>query len=155
MSKASGLVNVERRLLYIQDVGAAEAGLPVRVGNGLVWVDDACSAVLTGRHTGPVHVTVEVTATPPDLSLDDWDEVVEVSQVTRTGHVAVFDWGSVPRSDLPELKVPAGTSYRLRASAAGRAQVPDHLPSGAASADRYLVQLWPAEPTSIAVHKGA
>ncbi|MGW8501507.1 hypothetical protein [Streptomyces sp. CLCI03] len=64
----------------------AESGEP----NGLIAVTQPGAAVvITGVHTGPVAVTVEVRTTPPEMiNASEWDEVVEVFLLVPMGQPA-------------------------------------------------------------------
>ena len=47
-------------------------------------------AVSTGRYGGDIPVTVEITSTrPTDLSLNEWDHVVECSMVVQSGQLTL------------------------------------------------------------------
>ncbi|HEY3530380.1 MAG TPA: hypothetical protein VGK78_14635 [Nocardioides sp.] len=98
--------------------------------------------LMTGLHTGPVGLRVEVLESEPEDD-DFWDDVVEAS-FTADLPVTVVGWGGETYQPL-DL---AGGSYRVRWSAnemdAGRDQ--DTVLDDEEIIDRYLLQLWPADP---------
>jgi hypothetical protein len=96
-------------------------------------------ALTTGTHTGDVPLRVEWYETQPELD-DDWDDVVEatVDITGRRMRLAAFD-------DHREVKLPATGPHRARLCAAGfeAARLEKELEDDR-TADRYLLQLWPA-----------
>lgn len=94
----------------------------------------------TGTHTGPVPVCVEAHPGRPEVP-DGWQDVVEVPFTPAGARYALTAFGSAH-----ELEVPAGV---------GRARwCADRMDDGDDGArmagdpvtDRYLLQLWPAQP---------
>lgn len=94
--------------------------------------------MVTGLHTGPVPLRVELHPAQPPLPLE-WEEVVEVPFTTTTGSywLSAFNWWH-------ELDIPADT-YRVRWCANGMDQAHDRTRMDDEPAlDRYLLQLWPS-----------
>jgi hypothetical protein len=108
--------------------------------------------VITGTQFGDIGLRVEVSAVEPELDVDRWDEVVEVSLATEAGPLNVTSGGSGLRkwSALTEGR---SDSYRIRVHARGRdsgarADVVTRNP-----VEEHLVQIWPAAAAPIAMHK--
>src|SRR3954453_16626143 len=49
--------------------------------------------LMTGTHSGRVHLTVEVHDSEPAAAAQEWEEAVEVSFVPRAGTVNLISWG--------------------------------------------------------------
>jgi len=102
----------------------------------------------TATHTGSVRLRVEWLAAEPSLD-GSWDDVVEVSftpQSTRA-RLSAFE-------EFHPLRLPTDDDLRARFSAndMDEAREQDALPDGRPPAtERYLLQLWPAEPGPDAV----
>jgi hypothetical protein len=119
--------------------------LPSAHTNGLVRPMSRGALIATGIHTGAISVlAVPLERRPSALSLDDWDEVVEVSFVARSNRVQVATLMEGSPTNLPNLVGRPGT-YRLRVHAKGR----DIAPDGVADQpeEEYLLLVWPA-PTA-------
>jgi hypothetical protein len=104
----------------------------------------------TGLHTGYVELRIERSDQEPALD-DLWEEVVEVPFEPLSPAVRVFglDYG-----DGADLMLPV-QSYRARYCATGMAEGKeiDVVPADEPIVDRYLLQLWPAEPAPDVVVK--
>ncbi|MEV5204793.1 hypothetical protein [Streptomyces sp. NPDC053720] len=98
----------------------------------------------TGLHTGEVGLTVEVHDTAPLLD-DSWEDVVEAAFRPASGSTVVLPWGDGP---LVSLDLPV-TGHRVRYCGRDMDRAREEelaILSGEASADRYLLQFWPAAP---------
>ncbi|MEU9284365.1 hypothetical protein AB0D57_06455 [Streptomyces sp. NPDC048275] len=145
-SQSGGPVNVDASYntfwLVDTDQLPMDAG---EVSNGLVAVTQPGAAVvLTGVHTGPVAVSVEARTTPPAATrAAEWDEVVEVSLESPSGHLQVASPQGYVQGELPELTAAGPGMYWLRVHAQGRS----NRINGAVeeSAERYLLIAWPRD----------
>lgn len=100
--------------------------------------------LITGLHTGEVGLTVEVHDTAPALDAG-WEDVVEVPFRPASGSTVVLPWGDGP---LVSLDLPVA-DYRVRYCGRDMDRArEDELAvlAGEATADRYLLQFWPAAP---------
>jgi hypothetical protein len=131
-------------LFHVRDAGStpSELRLP-RGGDGLVARLTGTAVVLTGCHTGPVEVTVELFDTMPTPLVEGWDDAVELTLTTRSGEVAVVDWANRTYPALPVLHGPPG-DVRLRAHARGRDAAHRRQAPEAEVVEHHLLQLWPA-----------
>lgn len=98
----------------------------------------------TGLHTGDVKVTVELLDAPPPVG-EDWEDVVEVS-FRPQAEVRLMRWAG--EQSWPLALEP--TDYRVRYCASGMdaSSAEDTRADGEPLVDRYLLQLWPASPTT-------
>ena len=84
-----------------------------------------------------VPVTMTVWTDPPeDYDADAWDHIVEVSLRSESGFVQIDG----DQEDDIVVALPAAGSYRVRVSVANLDTAYDDEP-----ADRYVLDLWPAE----------
>ena len=104
--------------------------------------------LITGLHTGPTRVTVEVLDAPAPIG-DEWEDVVEASFRPTRAKVFLLQWGGGRAGVLPLAPI----DYRVRYSATGmdQARGRDTLLAGEPLLDQYLLQLWPASPAPDAV----
>lgn len=105
-------------------------------------------SLVTGTHTGPVRLRVEWSATEPPLDAS-WDDIVEASftPLSTEASLSAFD-------DFYRLRLDGVDTLRARYCADGmdEAREQDTVPDGAPpTTERYLLQLWPAEPGPDAV----
>ncbi len=124
---------------------AAPGPSDVDVVGGLVagLLTDA-PRVLTGAAMGPVHVVVHPLREAPEDLAAEWQDVVEVSLVSRGGPMVVtgpFDADPEPAARL-DLYGPG--TYRVRVHADGRDLDFDAVVRE--PRERYLIQSWPADP---------
>ncbi|WIX76034.1 hypothetical protein QRX50_31750 [Amycolatopsis carbonis] len=136
----------------IRDVSADLPAPRLARADGLVGTDFVNGAVvLTGIHTGPVTVTVQLLDTAPDsVDLDGWDEVGEVSVDSEYGELIVHGIMNDP-PDFPELAHAGPGTYRVRVHARGRDTAPDR--SVMEPVEDYLLSVWPAEEAPGTVYK--
>jgi hypothetical protein len=121
-----------------QSAGLCGAAIP-----GALWLT-------TGLHTGNVGFTVEVHDQPPPVDAV-WEDVVEVSFRPASARSTLMQWAGEAcwNLDLEE------TDYRVRYCAKGmdQARQEDTRMNDEPQLDRYLLQLWPAEPAADRVLK--
>lgn len=120
--------------------------------NGLVGSAPGLAVVITGTQCGNIGLRVQVSAVEPELDIDQWDEVVEVSLATEAGPLNVTSGGSGPRQ-WSALSDGRPGSYRIRVHARGRdsgarADVVTRNP-----VEEHLVQIWPAPAAPTVIHK--
>src|SRR5262245_10732614 len=134
-------VYASHRQFYVRDSDPlGDTGAPS------FWTDRACRDHLaitdgvlgigTGSY-GFVRVTVEVHDAEPPLDLAGWDHVTEAGLDVDSGALRVTG----PFEQGEDFEVEPG-HYRVRCCHANRAGA---VPSGTGR-DRYLVQVWPADP---------
>ena len=106
--------------------------------------------MITGLHTGHVAFTAELHDQPPPVE-DSWEEVVEVSFRPTSETVALVQWGAEAAWPLALEQV----DFRARYCADGmdQARAEDTRLDGEPVLDRYLLQFWPAPPSSDRVLK--
>jgi hypothetical protein len=93
-----------------------------------------------------VPVEVEVAEEAPEVSLDDWDHVVEASLDLPSGRLEVHECTG---GSIDVLAVVPGT-YRVRACFGGLDTLSD---DGLDGADHYRLTLWPAPFAPLTVLK--
>lgn len=128
--------------------------LPPRA-NGLLDVWKDIVFVLTGMEEGPLRLTAEAHDDAPPLDLDDWDEVVEVSQFSSSGRAVVTELlGDVPEG-VPQLVLPRETWFRVRCHARGRdeANARPRLSPDEDPIEEHLLQMWPAPEAEDVCHR--
>lgn len=95
-----------------------------------------------------VPLDVVVSGAAPELNLDQWDRVVEVSLDVPTGILVVMGCTEyVPKAE--RMRIQSGT-YRVRVCAAGLDRV---SPNRLEGEDQYRAELWPAPMAEPAVIK--
>lgn len=108
-----------------------------------------CALICTGADRGPVTVTAEALEAAPGLdSVDDWDDVAEISLTAPVGRLAVHQLLYLPGETPPELPVlsPAGPgTYRVRIHTRGRDAHYDQVVE--TPTEEYHLACWPAPPT--------
>ncbi|GAA2975140.1 hypothetical protein [Actinokineospora diospyrosa] len=99
--------------------------------------------LITGLHTGEVHLTVELHDEQVPVT-DEWEEVVEVSFRPETESVHLVQWAGEASWPLPLPQV----DYRVRYCASGMdaASDQDSRLDDEPRFDRYLLQFWPGPP---------
>ena len=116
--------------------------------NGLVGASDPHGVFLVlGRRSGGSSVRVVLLTEPPEGPGECWEDVVEVSLDVPPG--SAVRWSNWDSTAMGSLDLPSG-SYRMRVSALGRdVGAADEFADGVV--DRYLLELWPAEPREDAI----
>ncbi|WP_329560929.1 hypothetical protein OG711_26850 [Streptomyces uncialis] len=112
---------------------------------GLVAVCDGQVEILTGIHSGSVHVTVSSHHHPPTHDPGPWEEISELSFPSPSGTLAVAALMHDLDEELPPLTTAGPGTYRLRVHVRGRDTAVDLTPDDVT--EHYLIQCWPAEPT--------
>jgi hypothetical protein len=156
MSAKTAVVQVAYHQYYLRDLGLL-ADVPDEVftgGNGLISTPPGVAVVHAGTHTGPVRVTIEArNHRPPEIDLERWEEVVEVSLTTDSGQVQVEEWGGPTRDDLGNLVAAGPGSYRLRVHARGRDEADATVPVPEDPIEEHLLIAWPAAAANEAILK--
>jgi hypothetical protein len=116
-------------------------------GNGLIAVRPGYVVILGGMVFGYARVTIDERSGAPEVNVDEWDDVVEVSVTFATDHVRA----SGPMGSYPELGsiVPGPGDYRMRVHVRGRdAARPIQGVAGepGSPAEEYLIAVWPEPP---------
>ncbi|AOG03316.1 hypothetical protein [Bosea sp. RAC05] len=124
---------------------------------GALWDDEAVERLLavgrssigigTARNMA-VPVAISLFDEAPDLDLDAWDMVNECSLLLRSGRLVILG-GTAYLPDAPRLPVAPG-DYRVRISYAGLDTLSEN---GLEGDDFYRIDIWPAEPGSLVIHK--
>ncbi|GAB2586106.1 hypothetical protein [Kribbella endophytica] len=106
--------------------------------------------LITGLHSGEVGLRVERLDAEPALD-DTWEEIVEVSFEPVGPELVLhgLDAGMYVSTELPVV------SYRARYCAADmdKGKEVDVVSADEPVVDRYLLQLWPAEPAPDVIRK--
>ena len=148
---AQGVIQVSYHLYFLAESGYHPGAAIPPPRNGLADSIENAIIIHTGIHSGVVSLSAEVRSAPPTSVEHDWDDVVEVNLLAAGGHVRL----AAVMSDVPNsypLLTPAGPGhYRVRVHASGR----DTDIDGVAFEpfEKYLVQVWPAEPEPDVVYK--
>ncbi len=144
-----GQVEVEYGQFYVQPAIASAQGViadfsdPMRdafrdQANGICGAARAGSLFLmTGIHSGAVHVTVQLMGSEPPRD-DAWEEVVECAFSHGRGQIFLSEWAGT--RDVP-LDLPHG-DYRVRYAARG--MLADWLVDEDSPQQEYLLQFWPS-----------
>jgi hypothetical protein len=147
---ASGWVRVEYHAFHLADAGQYDPP-PFRPHNGLVFSRPGLAVVLVGANSGVVSMTAEVYEHPVTrLDTEGWDEVVDHSVESLSGHMRVTPLMDDP-PDLPLLTPFGPGHYRVRVHARGRDRADDAHVSE--PLEDYLLQIWPGQHEPDLVHK--
>ncbi len=142
----SGEVHVDYGQFYVRSghddghqLGESFAGQQAGLCGGAV---PGHLLLLTGTHTGPVPVTVELHETEPPLDADAWGDIVEVSFRPASDETYLVEWDY----PLHPLALPR-TSFRVRYHCRSM----DEARTAARDADvpvreEYLLRFWPSPP---------
>ena len=116
---------------------------------GLAGAMHNCAMICTGIDRGPVTVTAEALDAAPGLdSVDQWDDVAEISLTAPVGRLAVHQLLYLPGEAPPDLPIlsPGGPgTYRLRIHTRGRDAHYDQVVD--TPSEEYHLIAWPATPT--------
>lgn len=142
----SGNVEVQYGQAYFELDGTFDGSMDdcfLGQSNGLCGASNpAILFLVTGLHTGPVGMIVNLFAADPGIDVS-WDEIVEVSFQAPKGEITLVEWAADEGACLP---VPVG-SYRARYYGLAMQAANDmdtnveDLP-----VDTYRLDLWPASP---------
>jgi hypothetical protein len=150
---ASGFARVDIRAgtYALAGVDAGPKGIR-SAGSGLFVSDSDGARILTGTAEGQLRLTLEEYAEAPPLRLEGWDEIVEVSQRSDTGEVAVpFPFLTYPIA-LPKVRVSPGGLIRLRIHGRGRDEAATHE-RVYEPVEEHLLQMWPAPEAEEVWHR--
>lgn len=108
--------------------------------------DDDLLMLTAARKCGVVPVEVQVLSEPPELDRS-WDAVVEVAvRAGERAHVRGWD----PGDECVDIPLTPGRDYRVRYvvvdGQAGADQFRSSTDDDEPPAERYLLQVWPADP---------
>jgi hypothetical protein len=138
-ARTSGTLHVSYALLFITPDDDNKLASTYKPIGGLVGVDDRKVVVHAGIHTGPVDLTVALSAVRPSADLAHWEDVVELSY-SPAGDARVATIDEIPAT-FP-IVVPGGAGrHRIRVSARGRDSAPDLAVFEPVEA--YLIEVWP------------
>jgi hypothetical protein len=110
--------------------------------NGLINPGPGAAVVVTGTPFGPVAVAVEIYDCPPELNLDDWDEVIEVSLYSFSGQIGLQEIQGPQRTDLPVYESEPDDWLRVRAHVRGRDEGDAYNVPPPHPVEEHLVQFW-------------
>jgi hypothetical protein len=146
----TALVHVSHACFQLVDYDGDDSILPdAYQSNGLVALGSAVANIITGQADGPVQVTVEVYLHAPPLSLDGWEDVVEMTQHTDSGQVSVSVIVTGDKApDLPPIWTDPDSWFGLRVHARGRNIGRQYVIAPPQVVEHYLVQMWPAHGPS-------
>ncbi|WP_372659876.1 hypothetical protein [Amycolatopsis kentuckyensis] len=150
-------VHVSYHQLQIVDRGIVDDGAALSwKSNGLIDVHRiGLATVACGVHTGYVSVRVELHDDEPPVSVDEWDDVVEVSLTAPRGQLRIVGLMSDISHELPVMSHRGPGNYRLRVHARGRdeAAYPTVSDGSSVPPEILLVQSWPHGASAQHVHK--
>ncbi|GAA2456279.1 hypothetical protein GCM10010191_89570 [Actinomadura vinacea] len=118
--------------------------------NRLIAVAPGFAAVKTGIFSGYVRLVVEIHHQAPPVSVDEWDEAVEVTLEATEGEMevaAMMDWAP----PFPILTPDGPGHYRTRVHARGRDTAIDSAVQD--PVEDYLIQVWPAPAKPQIIYK--
>ncbi|MEU8894174.1 hypothetical protein [Streptomyces sp. NPDC048442] len=142
---------VEYRQFYLADPNLGTDPVPAvdAAPDGVLAVADDAALILTGLHTGNVHVTVQTEATDPGTAPGNWEHVAEATLTSTTGTLVVRGYEDGPLDDLPSLTPHGPGTYRLRLHHHGRAHAHalDTAGPDEDSGEHHLLQTWPTPRT--------
>lgn len=141
-------VFVEYQQFYLADpdLGIDLVPTPSAAQDGVLAVTDDAALILTGLHTGNVHVTVQPADTDPGTAPGTWEYVTESTLTSTTGTLCVHGYEDGQIDDLPNLTPQGSGPYHLRLHNRGRARAEalDTVDPDDDSGEHYLLQTWPA-----------
>ncbi len=139
----------------LRGLDADEQEAPYHGGNGLIWVNRTGdgAVVMTGLDTGDLPITIQVLNAAPELDLEPWDDVVEVS-MTITGPdltiLSPYEIEGVHRTVTLPAASQEPRSYRLQVHARGRDQGREAFEvdtdEGDETVEQHQILIWPAPP---------
>jgi hypothetical protein len=117
--------------------------------NGLISAHASFAVVMTGTQFGLVQLTIASLNDEPRLSIDDWDDVVEISLTFEELGAVTTDNG-LGLEQAPYL--PPG-DYRIRVHARGRDLGHDQADVWNSPIEEHLIQAWPGPKDREICHK--
>ncbi|MYT74488.1 MULTISPECIES: hypothetical protein [unclassified Streptomyces] len=124
------------------DLGTDRLPGPDSASDGILALGTDGGCVLTGLHTGYVHVTVRPHTVAPAPA--GTEACAEAGFLSTTGRLNVHSWEDGSIDELPNLAAAGPGRYRLRVRAQGRA-LGRRLDSRAPEApvvESYLLETW-------------
>ncbi|MFG1943899.1 hypothetical protein [Nonomuraea sp. NPDC048826] len=107
---------------------------------GIIRVEDGAAILLTGTHTDTLVFSATVADHDPGADTGEYEDIVEISFLSRAGRLRLCEWGGERVHAIPDL--PSGPGwYRLRYHAV-------NMDESSEEDDRYLLQVWP-QPESV------
>lgn len=142
----AGTVEVHYGQAYIELDGPFGGDMDasfVGQSNGLIGVSAAAILFLiTGLHTGPVGLTINLHDAAPELD-ESWEEIVEVPFHVSNGDITLVEWGA---DQGVRMVVPSG-DYRARYHGNAMEAASDlDTNTEEDPVDHYRLDLWPASP---------
>ncbi|MFI5808365.1 hypothetical protein [Streptomyces sp. NPDC051561] len=134
---------VEYRQFYLADPDLGIDSVPPAstAQDGVLATDDDAALILTGLHTGNVHVTVQPASTDPGAAPGPWEHVIETVLTSTTGRLVVHGYEDGSLEDLPTLTPHGPGTYQLRLHNQGRTHALA-LDTVDDSGEHYLLQTW-------------
>lgn len=124
---------------------------PDRSSNGLIAGKSRGAMIMTGIHTGPVDIKIEVLDQPAtESNLDDWDDVVEISFPAPAGLARVVSLEDNLK-DSPLVTRNGPGDYRVRVHVRGRDANPDGTTEE--PSEYYYLIFWPERFRAETIHK--
>ncbi|PZS24628.1 MAG: hypothetical protein DLM58_24335 [Pseudonocardiales bacterium] len=103
-------------------------------------------AIACGTEDGPLKVELQLIDAPPTRLATGWEDIAEVTIISRYGRDFVRIGGSgEPDPAFPRLRLAEGT-YRLRVHVIGRDQARALGPIVESPVESQLLVVWPAPP---------
>jgi hypothetical protein len=96
-----------------------------------------------------VEVVVEIHDVVPDLSLGEWDHVIECDLYANEGQIGIKSCLALPEEERVFNVIPG--NYRVRCCYANLDQGSDGITEREGGGDWYMVQCWPQEASPPAV----
>src|SRR5262249_37077489 len=141
----TGEVHVAEGQYHLADVGGPDFLEYMAGGNGVIYVADGVSGVLPGTFDGPVRLTLAIGAGPFEASLDDWDDVVEISQHTVAGTVSIRELFGGERADFGLVETTPQSWIRVRVHVRGRDVAAELSTVPEKPVERHRIEIWPAD----------
>ncbi|GAA2638966.1 hypothetical protein GCM10010411_93870 [Actinomadura fulvescens] len=162
-----GTIFASHHVFYLRETHLAGlSGIQPDRSNGLIGAHSGVCFVFTGIHTGEVSVAVAVLEHASPASIDDWEEVVEVSMLAPHGRVRVTSLFTETEAErlYPFLTQHGPGHYRVRVHARGRDAVDSFVtdstawergepPEDAPPPEEYLIMIWPGSQAPTEIHK--
>ena len=152
MTRYSVSVHVGENQYYIHDENQIGEEKFRPDHNGVVRITEQGGLhVIAGTNTGSIRVTVDLLDEEPDLTLDDWDEVVDVGYRATTDNARLASYPGAPVHGLPALSHAGHGSYRVRFHMRGRDDPRNENPFTVV--EEHRIAVWPSPWRSTKIHK--
>ena len=154
MQRSTSVVLIERFQYQLVDPQGLVGNLEAGPGDGFGLLDPHPFLIVrTGTPWGALRLTVEVDEAAPELDLEPWEDVAEISVRSPSGVLAFATCESGLTDGTPEISMAPLTGCRVRVHARGRDIGNQYVDSVPEPVEEHLVQIWPAEPTATEAHK--